>query len=219
MKPYNYIHQNSRLIFLELIDRNTPELKLKKKIARYQCTCGVKKIIAISEVKNGKTLSCGCFRKEQRDKSVTTHGLTKHPLFSVWSGIINRCYNKNVHNYNDYGGRGVKMCDEWRNDFKVFFDWCINNGWEKGLQIDKDIKSNNLGIHPIYSPETCTVLSGKVNMSRTRNSVFLTFNGETKNITEWAELLGLKRQMLYDRVALGWPDEKILFHPKRQYPI
>lgn len=107
------------------------------------------------------------------------------------------------------------MCDEWRNSFKSFYDWCILNGWSSGLQIDKDAKSDKLGIIPIYSPDTCTIMSGKENSRKKRTSILLTLNGETNNITDWATFLGVKRGTLYDRVALGWTDEKILTHPKR----
>ena len=169
----------------------------------------------ISEVKNGNTLSCGCFQKEQARNRLLTHGLTNHPLFSIWRTIICRCYNKNAQNYKNYGGRGVTMCDEWRNSFKSFYDWCILNGWSSGLQIDKDAKSDKLGIIPIYSPDTCTIMSGKENSRKKRTSILLTLNGETNNITDWATFLGVKRGTLYDRVALGWTDEKILTHPKR----
>lgn len=69
------------------------------------------------------------------------HGLSKHPLHNVWHGIKCRCYGKSSKGYNNYGALGVIMCDEWKNNFKSFYDWAISNGWEKGLQIDKDIKA------------------------------------------------------------------------------
>jgi hypothetical protein len=217
MKKVDYIHPSSKLSFLYLIPKE--ERLSKKKTALYKCTCGTEKIIMISEVKNGKTISCGCFRKSNMQKRLTTHGLTKHPLFAVWSGILNRCYNTNVHNYKDYGGRGVVVCDEWKKDFKAFFNWCTENGWQKGMQIDKDIKSSVLGIMPKYSPETCTIVTNTENMNKTRRNVLLTLNGETKNVTQWSVSLGLNRGTIYDRIDLGWEDEKILLYPKRQYPI
>ena len=127
MKPINYIHPNSKLVFLSITPTDSNELKYRKKRALYKCSCGKTKIIMISEVKNGNTLSCGCFQKEQARNRLLTHGLTNHPLFSIWRTIICRCYNKNAQNYKNYGGRGVTMCDEWRNSFKSFYDWCILN--------------------------------------------------------------------------------------------
>lgn len=83
-----------------------------------------------------------------------THGLNDHPLYRKWNGFKTRCYNKNNPKYHRYGGRGVIVCNEWVNNFKAFYDWAILNGWEEGLQIDKDIKAHKLGKEGlIYSPE------------------------------------------------------------------
>lgn len=84
----------------------------------------------------------------------------KHPLYAIWNGIKQRCYNPKRKDYRKYGAKGVTMCDDWKNDVESFFDWCINNGWKQELVIDKDIKSRELGISPaMYSPETITFIT------------------------------------------------------------
>lgn len=70
-----------------------------------------------------------------------THLLKKHPLYRRWCNIKSRCYNPNTHNYSNYGGKGIILCDEWRNDFKAFYDWCMINGYHKDLTLDR-IDSN-----------------------------------------------------------------------------
>jgi len=93
------------------------------------------------------------------EKSIS---LITHPLYQVWAGIKDRCYNTNCKTFNRYGGRGVVICEEWKNNFKKFYDWAINNGWEQGLEIDKDVKAKELGIPPLlYSPEMCCFVTKK----------------------------------------------------------
>jgi predicted DNA-binding protein (UPF0251 family) len=84
------------------------------------------------------------------------HGKTKTKLYSVWQQMKQRCYNKNDKGYKNYGGRGVRVCDEWQLDFEAFYNWAIENGYKEGLSIDKDRLSAKIGINPpIYSPQTC----------------------------------------------------------------
>lgn len=85
------------------------------------------------------------------------HGLSKHPLHRVWRGLKERCYNINHEAYNNYGGRGIRVSEEWLNDFKVFYDWCIDNGYEKGLQVDRIDNDER------YSPKNCRLVTPRKN--------------------------------------------------------
>jgi hypothetical protein len=94
------------------------------------------------------------------------HGLSDSVLFSRWSGMRTRCYNPNASDYHRYGGVGVTVCDEWKNDFKPFYDWAMSNGFEESLQLDKDILCDELGVSPkIYSPSTCKWVTRQENSS------------------------------------------------------
>ena len=104
-------------------------------------------------------VSCGC------KKGNNKHGLCNHPLYTVWLRMKQRCYDKSDPLYRFYGERGVTVCEEWRQNFTAFYDWAMANGWKYGLQIDKDILCDRLGISPkIYSPETCHFISKKENV-------------------------------------------------------
>lgn len=183
------------------------------------CDCGTVKNVSRTALLNG-TESCGCFRKEQVLKALTKHGLSNHPLMGVWGSIRNGCHNKKDGGNKDYGGRGVKMCKEWRFNFKKFYDWCMINGWKEGLEIDKDIKGDGL----LYSPETCSVVTPKENNMHRRNSIYLTHNGETKTISEWCEAHGLRYGTIHARYKRGsknplelpskHPHKKSVFIPK-----
>jgi hypothetical protein len=138
------------------------------------------------------------------------HGLSFHPLYVVWSNIKARCYYKKAKSYSDYGQKGVTMCSEWKNNFKSFYDWCIENGWSKGLEIDKDIKGTGL----LYSPEMCLIVTRKENVNNKSNKLQIEFNGETKNLSEWQDRTGIEQGILWDRIfRYKWSAEKALTEP------
>ena len=118
--------------------------KKRKRLAKFKCSCGNYFIAKVNAVKNGHRKSCGCARDGR-----PTHRLSKHPLYRKWSGMITRCENSNEHTWNRYGGRGISVCDEWRNDFMSFYSWAISNGWEEGLTIDRIDNDGN------YEPLNC----------------------------------------------------------------
>ena len=89
------------------------------------------------------------------------HGYCKHRLYGLWCDMKKRCYNKTFKQYKDYGGRGIKVCDEWMNP-KVFIDWGKSNGWERGLEIDRIDNDGN------YEPDNCRFVTAQVNNCNTR---------------------------------------------------
>lgn len=88
----------------------------------------------------------------------------KDPLYAIWNGIKQRCYSPKRKDYHKYGGIGVTMCDEWKNDARKFINFCKQNGWNSELVVDKDIKCRELGIYPtIYSPQTISFITTQKN--------------------------------------------------------
>lgn len=134
-----------------------------------------------------------------------THGLRYHPLHSVWRNMLNRCYNKKVEAYKRYGGNGVYVCHEWRADFKKFYDWCIANGWQKGLEIDKDLKGGNY-----YSPETCSIITPKENSNCRKSNVYYEINGVSKTLSQWADDYGVTYHNITSRLWNGFSLEEAL---------
>lgn len=186
-KPY--------LTFIERAGKN----KHGHAYGKYLCSCGCIKVTLMGKVKTGATLSCGCYRKTLGEKMVAnsiTHGLSNHPLYLVYHNIIRRCYDTTVINYERYGGKGVMVCQEWRSSYKSFYDWAIENGWRKGLHIDKDIKGNGL----LYSPETCCIVTPKENMNKHSKNIILDYNGQKYTVSQLAEMYKMNHKVLYDRV-------------------
>ena len=110
------------------------------------CDCGNEVVIRNRCLKTGTTQSCGCLRKENHPH---THELTSTRLYNIWQMMKQRCYNQNAHAFDRYGGRGITVCDEWKNDFQAFYDWSMSNGYSDNLSIDRI--DNNKG----YSPDNC----------------------------------------------------------------
>jgi hypothetical protein len=182
-----------------------------KRMIRGKCDCGKEKFFFWQNVKSGKAKSCGCLPIEKH----TIHGLHKHPLYSVWEGMVHRCYNKNGKKYHRYGGRGVIMCREWKNDFMSFYNWAIDK-WKPGLSLDKDkLAPTKLGV--IYCPEFCCFMTRKENTMYRSNSRVITYKGESLCVSQWAEKFGINYQTFQGRLSAGWTMEEIESIPLFKY--
>lgn len=133
----------------------------------FKCDCGLEKEYDYSKIKTGETKQCYSCGRILASENRKTHGLVNHPLYSKWNDIKNRCYNEKVDRYPNYGGRGIKVCDEWRNDFKSFYDWSIANGWKKGLSIERKEVDKN------YSPENCEYITMKEQGYNKQNTFYV----------------------------------------------
>lgn len=122
------------------------------------------------------------------------HGLQKHPLYAIWNAMNTRCNNPNCETYKNYGGRGIDLCIEW-GSFLNFYNWSINNGWQRRLNLDR--KDNNKG----YSPENCRFVSSKLNQRNRRDNIKFSYNGETKLLLEWAEVFNISYDALWMRLS------------------
>ena len=116
----------------------------------------------------------------------------------MWKGIKARCYNKNHKNYDRYGGRGIVMCDDWKNSFEEFEQWALRSGYEDGLTVDR-IDNNG-----IYSPDNCRLVTRVAQANNRSNSIMVTYNGKTETLSWWAKELGIKYSTLYHRIITGW---------------
>ena len=137
--------------------------KRKKHYALYECPNCKKPFRAVISVINaGIIKSCRCKTVERFIKYNTTHGLYKHPLRYIYGSMIQRCFNPNSPNFKHYGGRGISVCLEWKNSFISFYEWAVNNGYSKGLVIDRE--NNDLS----YSPSNCRWINRYISGENTR---------------------------------------------------
>ena len=178
-----------------------------KRIVAWICLCDCGKDVLVSgEVlrREHGSKSCGCYSKELQRVLHTTHGLSKSKLYNVWRAIKSRCTNPNDSAYANYGGRGIRMCDEWYGDYTIFHKWATANGYDESLSIDRiDVNGN-------YCPENCRWVNEKEQANNRRTNRLITHNGETHNVTEWAEIPGVSSKTIFTRIYEGWDPEKAI---------
>ena len=169
-----------------------------------RCECGNTTIAETRALKMGKTRSCGCLARKLTVERNTTHKGTHTRLYGIYNKIKWRCEYPNCRDFKNYGGRGIRVCDEWLNSFETFRDWALANGYRDDLTIDRiDVNGN-------YEPSNCRWVTMKVQTQNRRNSILITFNGETRPLSVWAKEKGIKYLTAYNRYKKGLTPEEIL---------
>lgn len=173
-----------------------------------RCDCGNLKSVRGAHLKNGLVNSCGCLKKEKLSIP-KKHGFCDTKIYGVWEGIKDRCYRQKNSSYKNYGGRGIIMCEDWKNNFSNFYNWAIQNGYKEGLSIDRiDVNGN-------YEPTNCRWITQKEQCNNTRVNRYLTYQNVTHSLSEWAEIYNLNYFCLRKRIDKHWDIEKALLTPSR----
>lgn len=170
------------------------------------CSCGNTTVVSANNLIKGVTTSCGCFQKENMSKLKRKHGgyADREPLFSIWCGVRKRCLSPKASNYSNYGGRGISICKEWKDNYDSFRIWSIKNGYRQGLSLDRI--DNNSG----YSPENCRWTTPIVQQNNRRSNINIAYNGETHTLKEWSRIIGISYSTLYQRYKYGWNIKRML---------
>ncbi|QAT48560.1 hypothetical protein EQM14_01505 [Caproiciproducens sp. NJN-50] len=173
-----------------------------------KCECGKVKIVLADSLISGKTRSCGCLQKEIAPlNNPPKHGMSRTRLWTIWCGMKSRCYYPKNIAYKDYGGRGIKVCDEWLHDFLSFFKWSMKNGYAENLTIDRINYDGN------YAPSNCKWSTYEEQENNRRDTVFLTISGIKLPVSEWARKVGISAATLRWRIDNGWKENEILMRP------
>lgn len=164
-----------------------------------KCDCGNTTKVRTDALKSGSVVSCGCYHSEISSDIASKinfkHGLSRSRLFRIWKNIQTRCYNQKCPAFSNYGGRGISMCEEWKNDFLSFFLWSTNNGYEPGLEIDR-IDNNGP-----YAPGNCRWITRKENCRNRRNNYQVEVNGVVyQSAAEAAEKLNIFSSSLNNQI-------------------
>lgn len=177
----------------------------------WQCKCDCGKTINVigGSLRSGNTQSCGCLQKEKAAASgreSRKHGMIYSGLYKSWAHMKARCLHKSNKSHKDYGGRGIKVCDEWM-EFVPFMEWAMANGYQNGLTIERVDNDGN------YEPSNCIWATPIIQANNKRNNRRLTLNGKTMTVSQWASALGINASTLHSRLCSGWGTEKALSTP------
>lgn len=179
----------------------------------YDCEClhcGKEFATRIDGVKNGHTTSCGCLSEEWMHSGQINrkHGLTNDRAYWLWAKIKSRCYNPKAREFPNYGGRGVKMCDDWL-DPEKFIKWAYENGYDKDAPKGR-CTLDRIDVNGDYDPENCRWVTNKQQQNNRRNNLVAKYNGETHTAAEWSEILNIPYPTMRSVIKSGKPIEKFL---------
>jgi len=172
------------------------------------CDCGNVKAVSATAILNYNVRSCGCLLDENRKSFAVnqqTHGLSNTREYGVWCAMHSRCYNPNNKSYKHYGARGIEVCERWHR----FENYISDMGARpiEGHSIDR------IDVNGDYSPENCRYASAKTQANNTRKTIYMEIDGQTKPLTEWAEIFNIKSATVRNRLRKGWADRDALTKP------
>lgn len=165
-----------------------------RKLWECVCECGNHIVLHTKKLTSGNTRSCGCLLKEYntskkpdpQEKRIRRH------IQNVWSKIKERCYNPKSNNYRAYGARGIRVCEEWLHDSKAFAKWCLSNGYQIGLEIDRIDNNGN------YEPSNCQFLTKRENILKEVKRI--TIAGIPLRYSEYSNILGFRNAYFTERI-------------------
>ena len=203
--------------FIDLTGMKYGRLSVKQRVEndkngcvrwRCECDCGGVTVVRANALRKGHIVSCGCYCREQH----TTHGGFGTRLYPIWRSMMDRCFRETHRSYKDYGGRGIKVCAEWR-EFEKFRGWAITNGYDE-TSPRWQCTLDRIDVNGDYTPSNCRWVDMKVQGRNKRNNRLLDYNGEQHTLSEWAEILGVGYQTLYARITrYGWNGNDVLGQP------
>ena len=197
-----------------------------------KCDCGNEKLIAAHDLKHG-TVSCGCVARQSKLKNLSLgHGWNKgiegesklvklekkrkyamlrlkaktknKRIHCIWGGMNERCYHENHVSYANYGGRGIAIHEEWRNDYYSFQKWALSNGYEEHLTIDRINNNGN------YEPSNCRWATSKEQANNMSSNRLITIDGITKNMGQWSDQYNIKRSTFSERLRHGKTGKELI---------
>lgn len=187
----------NKLLILKQVENVREKTGHKRRAFLCRCDCGNIVIIKGHDF-NKNRISCGhCGKNKSKEK--TKKDIKVDKLYRIWYGMKKRCEDPQNHAFHYYGGKGVRICNEWKGDngYDNFKTWAMNNGYSDKLSIDRINPNGD------YSPDNCRWADSKTQMRNRTNNIHINFNGEMKVLSEVVEETGVKYGMLYSRIKKG----------------
>lgn len=153
-----------------------------------KCDCGNNKVINGDKIKRGEVKACGCLRGKK-----TKYNYQNKKLYKKWQHMMSRCYNENDISYKNYGGRGIKVCNKWKN-YDEFAKWSLTHGYSENLEIDR------INVNGSYSPRNCRYITNLENKRNRRITLKYNYNGQLLTLKEIADINNIQYKTLWSRM-------------------
>ncbi|MBQ2263240.1 MAG: hypothetical protein II336_18000 [Loktanella sp.] len=188
---------------LTVVEKAKRPAHVKSQMAYWRCVCecGGEAIHTKGNLAKGSVKSCGCLRREVAGRE-PIHGLWEALSYRKWVAMISRCYHPSQQSYPIYGGRGISVCEEWRNDPAAFDAWATANGLSEGLHLDRIDTDGD------YSPENCRFVTPKQNANNRRSNRIVMVQGSEMTLAAAAARFGVKASVAAKRIKRGWTEEE-----------
>lgn len=181
------------------------------------CDCGAEKVIRTYALglKKGKTQSCGCYQRELTSKrSSSCDGDSREDskyfrLYTAWCNMKARCYSKNNDDYQNYGARGIRVCDEWKNNYKAFKQWAIEHDFNYKMS-GAEQSIDRINVDGNYEPSNCRWVDSQIQASNKTSNTYIWINGQRYTQQELARKYNMGHKTISYRVNHGWSDEEII---------
>lgn len=161
-----------------------------------ECDCGNKKVICGSSLSSNAVRSCGCLQKETASKANKKHGMAHSRLHYIWIAMKERCYNEKNNDYVIYGGRGICICDEWKNNFKSFYDWAVANGYDENAEFGK-LTIDRIDVNGNYEPSNCKFSTIKEQCNNKTNNHYEEYNGKKYTLSQLEDVLCVPQRKIW----------------------
>ena len=168
-----------------------------------KCDCGRESEVLSSNLVKGNTTSCGCYGRYILGSKTKQHGMSKTRIFKIWAGVRKRCNNSNMKSYDDYGGRGIKVCEEW-DSFVCFYN-DMAEGYSDELTLERNDPNGD------YCKYNCRWANMKEQARNKRNSVFIELDGFKRTAAEWGEIMNMGSSTIIWRIKNGWDVRRAIY--------
>lgn len=171
-----------------------------------ECKCGTRKVVRAKNLRNAQSCDCGCGRRQKTILRNTTHGRSRSPEHRTWCGMIKRCYNQNNPGYEDYGGRGITVCDRWKNSFESFLS-------DMGVKPFPEASIGRIDNDGNYEPNNCRWETYGQQAKNTRRNRRVVIGSDSRCFSEWAKEAGVTPSTFTNRVEANWNEDHLLLPP------
>ena len=179
-----------------------------------RCVCGKITHVTTDKLNSGHSKSCGCYTHHILADTRKTHGETETRLYKVWMNMRGRCKHTSRWDYEHYGGRGIKVCEEWDKNFVAFRDWAMEAGYNPEAK-HGECTLDRIDVNGDYCPENCRWVDMKTQMRNTRSNRYITIDGETMVLKDWSARTGVPVPTFLHRLESGWTEEEAILTPPK----